>query len=274
MVTVDESIKQLFEQYYPPLKSYLYRMTASEQDAEDIASETFLRVMHKYESFEGRARIKTWIFTIATHLARDHFRVQKRWPVNAQDQAKRVASVQALKDDLQNLERSNPEVKYEIKEHIDFCFTCMMKTLPLEQQIVLMLKNIYGFKVDEIKIIVAKTEAAVKNLLHQARKTLTEIFESRCSLVSQKGVCYQCSELNGLLNPKQNAQEELVKLKMVQQARKNPADQERLLDLRLKLIGEIDPCQGKSAALHLSHMKMLRQAIQDDEATAAKKSTI
>jgi hypothetical protein len=83
---------------------------------------------------------------------------------------------------LQKLERSNPEVKYEIKEHIDFCFTCMMKTLPLEQQIVLMLKNIYGFKVDEIKIIVNKTEPAVKNLLHQARKTLIEIFENRCSM--------------------------------------------------------------------------------------------
>src|SRR5262245_56954879 len=130
MVIVDESIKQLFEQYYPSLKSYLYRMTASEADAEDIASETFLRVMHKYESFEGRASIKTWIFTIATNLARDHFRAQKRWPVDAQDQAKRVASVRVLKDDLQNLERSDPEVKYEIKEHIDFCFTCTMKTFP------------------------------------------------------------------------------------------------------------------------------------------------
>lgn len=264
MTITKQAIEQHFKDYYPALKSYLYRMTASEDDAKDLASETFLRVMKNLDSFEGRSSIKTWIFAIATNLARDHFRAQRRWPVDAQDQAKKAASLREIKEDIQNLQRLNPELKYEIKEHIDFCFTCMMKTLSLEQQMVLMLKNIYDFKVHEIATILGKTQPTIKNFLHQARSSMKDIFENRCSMVSQTGICYQCSELNGIFNPKQREQEELVKLKMVQEAKKNPTDQFMLLELRINLIREIDPCIGKSAALHLSHMKMLRRAIKDD----------
>ena len=50
------------------------------------------------------------------------------------------------------------------------------------------------------------------------RRTMTDIFEKRCSLVNKQGVCYQCSELNGLFNPRQDAQTELMKLDMVRAA--------------------------------------------------------
>jgi RNA polymerase sigma-70 factor, ECF subfamily len=264
MASVQATSEDLFRQYYPPLKSYLYRMTASEEDAEDLAAETFVRVLKHLESFEGKSSIKTWIFSIATNLARDHFRAQKRWSVDAQDRAKHAASVHAILADLRQLQDLNPAVQFEMRDHIDFCFTCMMKTLPLEQQIVLMLSSLYGFRTKEITTIVGKSEASVKHLLHQARHTLKDIFTQRCALVNQQGVCYQCTELNGIFNSKQHNQEEVMKLALVQAAKEDPTDQFRLLDVRLALIRGIDPCGGNRAALHLSHMQMLRAAIQDE----------
>lgn len=260
----EERIADLFRLHHPALKSYLYRMTASVEDAEDLASETFLLVMNRIDSFEGRSSIRTWIFTIATNLARDRIRTQRRWSVNAQDQAKQAASADELLEDFRNHQQTNPDVRFEMSEHIDLCFTCMMKTLPLEGQIVLMLGNIYDFTTKEIAVIVNKSEASVKHILRQTRNTTREIFENRCSLVSRTGVCHQCTELNGIFNPKQKHQEELMKLRMVQESRKNSTDQLRLLDIRLELIRSIDPFGGTSAALHLSHMKMLRSAIHDD----------
>ena len=38
-----------------------------------------------------------------------------------------------------------------------------------------------------------------------------EIFDQRCSLINKQGICHQCTELNGIFNPKQKAQEELIK---------------------------------------------------------------
>jgi len=45
---------------------------------------------------------------------------------------------------------TSPQGQFEIKEHIAFCFTCIAKSLPLEQQISLLLKEVYEFKVNEI----------------------------------------------------------------------------------------------------------------------------
>jgi RNA polymerase sigma-70 factor (ECF subfamily) len=93
---------------------------------------------------------------------------------------------------------------------------------------------------------------------------LKDIFAQRCALVNHQGVCYQCTELNGIFNPKQHSQEEVMKLTLVQAAREHPTEQFRLLDMRLALIRGIDPCGSNRAALHLSHMQMLRAAIQDE----------
>ena len=258
-----DSIEILFQQHHPALKSYLYRMTASEETADDLASETFVRVINHFDSFEGRSSIKTWIFSIATNLARDHFRAQRRWVVDAQDQAKRSSSARVLLEDIHDHQQANPEVRFELVEHVDFCFTCMMKTLPLEEHVALMLSHIYDFQVNEIAQIIDKSEAVVKHLLHQARSTLRTIFEQRYALINRNGVCYQCTELNGIFNPRQQNHEELMKLKMVQAAQRDSVNQSTLLDLRLELIRNIDLFGGKSAALHLSHMRMLRAAIHD-----------
>ncbi|MBI4674989.1 MAG: RNA polymerase sigma factor [Chloroflexi bacterium] len=264
MLRVHDTLEESFRRHAPALKSFLYRMTASEQDAEDLVSETYLRAAEKLELFERKSSFKTWLFTIATNLARDHYRAQRRWSVYAQDQAKAKGAARVLSEDLRAHQRADPEIQFEMREHIDFCFTCMMKTLPLLEQIVLMLANIYDFQVSEIAVIVDKSEASVKHLLRQARNTMKEIFENRCALVSKQGVCYQCSELNGILNPKQSSQVELLKLELVKQAKKDSTDQLGLLDLRLELIRGISPTDGKNAALQQSHMRMLRAAIQDD----------
>ena len=67
-----------------------------------------------------------------------------------------------------------------MKEHIDYCFTCMSKTLPIENQVALILKDIYDFQIKEICLILGKTEGVVKHLLNDARNIMTGIFENRC----------------------------------------------------------------------------------------------
>ena len=64
------------------------------------------------------------------------------------------------------------------------------------------------------RIDFGRSEPAAKHLLHQARRSLAEIFEHRCALVSGTGICYQCTEMNGIFNPKQNNHEALSKLNL------------------------------------------------------------
>ncbi len=256
-----ELFNQGFQEVVGQLKSYLLRITASVHDVEDIIHDTYLKALDKLSTFRGESSLKTWLFTIASNLAKDNLRFQKRWTEDVTDVCKQeaLANREFFQEAMQ-IRATSPQGSFEIKEHIVFCFTCISKSLPLEQQLCLFLKEVYEFKVSEIVTILDITEAMVKYYLHTGRSKMIQIFDGRCALVSKEGVCHQCSELNGIFNPKQKFQEEAVKIELAKEA--NSADKEHLFDLRLKIIKEIDPFESGAAKLQLHHLEHNRLVME------------
>ena len=251
-----------FELARPRLKSFLLRLTASIEDAEDIVQDTFIKASSKLDTFREESSMRTWIFAIASNLAKDNLRVQKRWTENTTD----ITKVAALNSkhffsEARHIATTSPQGQFEIKEHVSLCLTCIAKSLPLEQQICLLLKEVYEFKVSEIVQILDTTEAMVKYYLHSARGKMTSIFEGRCALINKEGICHQCSELNGIFNPKQDFEEEKNKIEFARKA--TDPDREHLLDLRLKILKEIDPFTSNGSALQLHHLTFNRTVMEN-----------
>jgi RNA polymerase sigma-70 factor, ECF subfamily len=163
--------------------------------------------------------------------------------------------------EVMNINETSPNGQFEVKEHITFCLTCISKSLPLEQQICILLKEIYDFKVSEITQILTTTEAMVKYYLHTSRAKMVNIFDGRCALISKKGVCHQCSELNGIFNPKQDFEIEKNKIEMATIVDKG--NKAHLLDLRFKIMKEIDPFSSKGSALQLHHLEYNRKIMEN-----------
>jgi RNA polymerase sigma-70 factor (ECF subfamily) len=259
MATDDLTVE--FEIFQGELRSFILRMTASVQDAEDIVQDTYLKARSKLNTFRGESSLKTWVFSIASNLARDLLRSKQRWPENVTDICREeVLGNRQFFQEAMQIRESSPQGKFEIKEHIAFCFTCVSKSLPLEQHLVLLLKEVYGFKVKEIAQIIDQTDAMVKYYLHVGRSRMIEIFDQRCSLINKQGICYQCTELNRIFNPKQKEQEELVKIEMVRDAADK--NKEELFDLRMKILQELDPFESGAAELQLHHLEHNRQVME------------
>ena len=260
-MTQDDLILE-FESFQSQLKSFILRMTASVQDTEDIVQDTYIKAHAKFDTFKGQSSVKTWVFAIASNLAKDLLRAKMRWPENVTDICKDAAlSNQQFFAEAMQIRATSPQGHFEIKEHIAFCFTCVSKSLPLEQQITIFLKEVYGFKVKEIATIMDVSEAMVKYHLRVGRSKMVEVFDHRCSLINKQGICHQCTELNGVFNPKQKAQEELVKIKMVREAENK--DKEALFDLRMKILQELDPFESGAAELQLHHLEHNRQVMEE-----------
>jgi RNA polymerase sigma-70 factor, ECF subfamily len=250
-----------FETFHGELKSFLLRMTASVQDAEDIVQETYLKAHSKLDTFRGESSLKTWVFSIALNLARDLLKFKKRWPDTVTDICKDAAlGNRQFFQEAMRIRQTSPQGNFEIREHIAFCFTCIAKSLPLEGHLVLLLKEIYGFKVKEISQILQMTEAMVKYHLHVSRSKMMEVFDHRCSLINKQGICYQCTELNGIFNPKQDTQEELVRIEMAREAKNRSRDE--LFNLRMKILRELDPFDSGAAELQLHHLEHNRQVME------------
>ena len=248
---MDEAQKyqEEFLKFRQQLQSYLFRLTASKEDSEDLIHDTFLKVFNKLDSFKKKSSFKTWVFSIATNLAKDNFRVKERWGENWMDLA-RDAHLEDPKLFARKKEvlESSPEGKFVLSEHLNYCFNCTVKTLLLNEQICLWLKEVYSFKISEIMIITDLSEGKVKHAIADARKHLTRIFKNRCALINKNGTCSQCTGLNNIYNPEQDAHIEANRLKMVKEQKAKNHDE--LLDLRLQLIHSIDPLSGQTSCLH------------------------
>ena len=255
----EDAFAQLVLRHQGTIKSYLYRLTACREDAEDLAQEVWIQSFTRLGTFEGRSSVRTWLFAIATHVATEHHRVKARWPVDAQDKAKALAAADLeIHEILRRTHWESPRARYEMSEHVDFCFTCIMKTLPLDEHIALMLCDIYAFTANEAAEVLGRSIEVVAPLLHEARTAMRHIFEQRCSLINQQGVCHQCTELNGLFNPHQAEPQELAKLDLVQAAQE-PASQ-NLFEVRTALVRSIDPLNAAGTNLHEVMMRVVHQA--------------
>ncbi len=242
------AFQELFSTFQNQLKSYLYRLTANRNDAEDLTHDTFIKAYDKLATYKGASSLKTWVFTIATNLTYNYLERQKRWTADVSEKAKRlVLENEDLRNEIIQVHETSMYALYDMKEHIDTCFTCIAKNLSIENQVAVMLKDIYDFSVEDIGKILDKTEGVVKYLLQDGRKTMVEIFDDRCSLVSKKGVCHQCSELNGWFNPKQHQQQVLNEINMVKGSTKY--NREELYNMRTNLVKAIDPLRSEGNEL-------------------------
>ena len=257
----------LFSEFQNQLKSYLFRLTANRNDAEDLTHDTFIKAYDKLSTFKGQSSLKTWVFQIATNLSYNYLQRQKRWSADVSEQAKKlVIGNEKLRNEIIRIHETSVAAKYDMKEHIDTCFTCISKNLPIENQIALMLKDVYDFSVAEICQILDKTEGIVKYLLQDGRKTMIDIFDNRCALVNKNGVCHQCSELNGWFNAKENQQQSLMKLDLVKGSTKY--NREELYNIRTTLVKAIDPLRSsgtdlQEVLLNCNRMAMGELAIND-----------
>jgi len=244
-----------FLEIRPKLAGYLYRLTTNKQDMEDLLQETFLRVSEKINSFRGESSFLTWVFSIATNLAKDHQRVRNRWSLDAQDKCKEAAiASEDVRSRMKQSFASLPEKKFELAEHMNYCFTCIAKNLNLEQQIAIVLKEVYDFDRKEIAAILNVSEGSLKHILHNGRKELQTKFENRCALINKTGACYQCAQLNDYFEESKTAEAKIAGLRLHPE---NTRDEN--FQIRLNLIKQIDPVNGNGAPLHETLLQILQE---------------
>src|SRR5580693_9104013 len=177
-----DAFDSLLDPWRKPLFGYIYRMVTLRQDAEDLLQDVLVRVLENIREYRGEARFKSWVFGIATHVCLDHLRKRKRWRVEAQCLGEEEAT-------------ADPEFRFEIREHIAFCFSCISRTLPPEEQAAVMLKEVLGFTSEEAAKILSVSEPVFRHRLAAARAKMTEGYDGLCALINKSGICHQCRGL-------------------------------------------------------------------------------
>lgn len=182
----------LVQPHLATLRSLAYRMLTSREDADDAVQEGLLRALTEIGGFRAEATPRTWLFRIVLNICLDVLRHRGRWRADAQLNGSRIGrdSSDHLAD-LATVER-DPEYRYEIAQHVAFCFSCVGRSLPPEQQAAVLLREVFELSAREAAAVLDVTESVLRHHLSAGRGAMQETFEGMCTLIGKTGVCYQC----------------------------------------------------------------------------------
>jgi RNA polymerase sigma-70 factor (ECF subfamily) len=171
----DTALNDLMERHATPVFHFLCRMTGNEDEASDLAQETFARVFRARDSFRLDEKFSTWLYTIAANLARNHFRWRARHP---------QVSLTAVTDDPeQSLENVMPAKEatpseQTLAEERAKVVRAEISHLPEDLREAIILCELEERSVAEAASILAATPKAIESRLYRARKRLRDRLQS------------------------------------------------------------------------------------------------
>jgi RNA polymerase sigma-70 factor (ECF subfamily) len=172
----------VFEEYRVRIYHYALRLVSDPAEAEDLTQDTFLRAHDRLGGLRDPAALKTWLFRIATNLARDRYRrraVRGRSPVSLDSPP--LDGSPPAGDAITDEDAPRIDEAME-REELSTCVQEYIEALPDSYRAVILLKDLQGLTNPEIAEMLECSLPTVKIRLHRARTRLKAALEAGCNL--------------------------------------------------------------------------------------------
>lgn len=164
--------------YKDRIYNVVYRFVGHHEDAQDVVQEVFMRAYRGIQDFQGRSQVYTWLYSIASNLARNALRDGGRkgrdqgLSLNRLEEDAPTAAQQATRVD------ATPDRIAEQHEFNDVLQECIL-LLPEHYRMVFVLRTFDQLSYDEIAEALGCPRGTVKSRLNQARVLLRDALRER-----------------------------------------------------------------------------------------------
>lgn len=166
----EAAFERLVLLYHDRLMGLLMRTARDPLLAQELAQQTWIKVWKNLPRFKRRSSFFTWLYSIATRTALDHFRkIKRRNEFPYIDEIKRFDSPSSQQQPDQTMMRTETQQALERA----------MDQLPEKLRMVFMLREIEGLSYKEISQIVHCREGTVMSRIYNARKKMQEHLKGR-----------------------------------------------------------------------------------------------
>jgi RNA polymerase sigma-70 factor (ECF subfamily) len=170
----ETAFRELVRRYQRPVFSLVYRMVRDRELAEDLAQETFIKVLNAIDSYRPEHKFSSWIFKIANNAAIDHLRRRELDTLSLDGAPDAVTPDRQEATALQLGNRAeSPLDELEARELGSQIERAISRLRP-EYRSCIILRHIEGRPYEEIAEILALPLGTVKTYLHRARAELRE----------------------------------------------------------------------------------------------------
>jgi RNA polymerase sigma-70 factor, ECF subfamily len=171
----ETAYRELIDRYQRPVFSLIYRLVRDRELAEDLAQDSFIKVLNALHSYKPQYKFSSWLFKIAHNTALDHLRKKSPEVLSLEgsphaepgEEAQATSIVATSADRTPEEYASDREVGNEIERALE-------KLRP-EYRTVIVLWHIEGRPYEEIAEILDVPLGTAKTYIHRARKELREM---------------------------------------------------------------------------------------------------
>jgi RNA polymerase sigma-70 factor (ECF subfamily) len=157
----------LVTRYEKRLQRLLRRLVHDQEQARDLAQETFLKVYQHLDQFDSSRRFGPWLFRVAVNLAVDWMRRRKP--------AVRLSQMARSDDSPMEIVDPDPRPRLELEQEIQR----VLQEIPIAYRTVLILRDLEGFSCSEVAAIEGRREATIRWRLSRARDMFRRVWELR-----------------------------------------------------------------------------------------------
>jgi RNA polymerase sigma-70 factor (ECF subfamily) len=154
-----------FEQYRVALTRRCTRVLGSRSEAEDAVQETLLRAWRHHQRFQGRCRLDSWLYRIASNVCVDMLNARSKRAEPVDPASLQTAPLESATDD-------DPAEQALTDEAFRLAMVVAIERLPARQRAVLTLREVFGWRTSEVAELLGISVAAVNSLVQRARASL------------------------------------------------------------------------------------------------------
>lgn len=192
----DYEFKKIYDEYYPKIFQYLTRIIGI-YNAEDIAQDVFDKINRRLGEFQGKSKLSTWIYRIATNAAIDKFR-----SAAYKHATEHIAIDGGIDYDPQSGLPPSTTDQLVIQKEMSDCINEYIDNLPPDYKTVIVLSELEGLANKEIAKILDISLENVKIRLHRARTKLKATLNEACDFYYTEQNTLACDRKQVQILPK------------------------------------------------------------------------
>jgi len=198
-MTPEYDFKKIYDEYYQRIVQYLTRIVGL-NDAEDIAQDVFDKINSGLGGFQGKSKLSTWIYRIATNTMIDRLRsaAYKHATVNSAIEDAADPKAQSVWGDQKLPATDQVVTRKEMSE----CVNEFIDNLPPDYKTVIVLSELEGLAIKEIAEILGISVNNAKIRLHRARAKLKAALNEGCDFYHDERNTLACDRKQGQILPK------------------------------------------------------------------------
>jgi len=167
------AFSELVKRYDKRLLNFVYRTVGDRERAQDLVQETFVRVYRHLHRFDQSKKFSTWIYTIASNLAKNELRNRSRNPLVLFQTIKKNWEADHRPLEWEDT-KLRPDDLYR-KRHLKELVEQAVAELPEHHRIVFVLRELEGKTYEDIAAITGCNLGTVKSRLNRARNNFARI---------------------------------------------------------------------------------------------------